>query len=319
MELGPNVVASWKGRIGQLLVVATITGVVGLSAVQSASRTTASRPLARSHAGHRAIEFNAPGPTTGSSTSSPTGQSHTSGTKAAPGTTGVNTTTTMDMANMTGMNMTDMPPATADRSNSSTTPSQSNRTNPPTPTTRAATNVTTPPSTPSTQPSAGTTNRNGGTFCNGWIHRVPAATNLTIFDTTNDRSPTAGDCANAHNFYNAVLASTAQFSNINIAIAAGYRPGSDAPGTITRHYVYWKGRSTTADPNQPQGLMYKFDAAGHATFLGAYYFANAGSALPQPAGPLTVWHSHMPNALRMLHIWTFAGVRDPFALMLSGA
>ena len=168
-------------------------------------------------------------------------------------------------------------------------------------------------------PAPGGGSHAGGAFCNGWIQRAPAASHLTIVDSTNGRAPTAADCANAHAFYNTVRAANAKYADINVAIADNYKPGSDAPTNIARHYVYWGARPGVANPNAPEGLVYKFDSAGHATLLGIYFFENAGTSLYQPGGPITIWHAHSATAQRMLHVWTFNGARDPFALMLSGA
>ncbi len=177
-------------------------------------------------------------------------------------------------------------------------------------------------SPPATAPTRTTIVRGGsthaGSYCNGWITRV-AAPQLTIYDNTGGRAVTASDCANAHAFYNAVAAANAKYGNINVAKANNFRPGSDPAGQYIQHYVNWNNTAGVADPTNPEGLAYHFDAAGHATLMGVYFFESAGTTLRQPAGPLTAWHSHTPTSSRMLHVWLFAGCRDPFAFMISGA
>ena len=160
---------------------------------------------------------------------------------------------------------------------------------------------------------------NGGVFCGGWIHRMATSAHLLISDTTGGRAPTATDCANAHAFYSQTAAAIAKYSDINVAIADNFKPGTDAPGQIPRHYVHWGPSPTVGDPNHPEGLVYRFDAAGHATLLAAYFFETASGSLPQPGGPLTIWHAHSAGAPWMLHVWIFPGTVDPFALMFSGA
>ncbi len=172
------------------------------------------------------------------------------------------------------------------------------------------------PSTVPTVIQGGSTH--GGVYCNGWITRIAPPSHLTIYDATHGRTPTIGDCANAHAFYGAVVTANSKYGDINVAIANNFRPGGDPAGQYAQHYVNWNKTPGVADPNNPEGLVYHFDAAGHATLLGIYFFETT-SPLVQPAGPLTVWHSHMPTSARMLHVWTFPGCRDPFAFMISGA
>ena len=176
--------------------------------------------------------------------------------------------------------------------------------------------ATTPPTSTTTVVRGGSTS--GGVYCNGWITRVAPASHLTIYDTTGGRAPSVGDCSNARAFYNRAVAANSKYADINVAKANNFRPGGDPPGQYAQHYVNWNKTPGVADATNPEGLVYHFDSAGNATLIGIYFF-ESGGPLTQPAGPLTIWHSHTPTAARMLHIWTFPGARDPFALMLSGA
>jgi hypothetical protein len=177
-----------------------------------------------------------------------------------------------------------------------------------------------PPSPGATNPPAGS-NPNGivGVFCNGWIHRKAPSPHMVVDDRTGGRAPTAQDCANARAFYNAVVAANSKYADINVALAANFRPGGDPPGQYGQHYVQWGPSPGIADPNHPEGLVYHFDSSGHATLLGVM-FVEQSNNLPQPGGPITVWHHHHTgNAGHMLHVWFFPGVQDPFALMISSA
>ena len=103
-----------------------------------------------------------------------------------------------------------------------------------------------------------------------------------------------------------MLVANAKYADLNVAIANNYKPGHDAPGSPATHYVYW-GDTGLMDPNHPQGLMYRFDPGTHkATWLGVM-FVERGGPLPQPGGPLTVWHDHGVGQQYMFHVWTFAG------------
>ena len=139
-----------------------------------------------------------------------------------------------------------------------------------------------------------------------------------MYDSTGGRPPTATDCANAHAFYNAVQAANSKYADIKVAKAHNFRPGGDPPGQYAQHYVNWNKTPGVADPTNPEGLVYHFDAQGHATLIGIYFF-ESGGPLRQPAGPLTMWHSHTPTSARMLHVWMFPGCKDPFAFMISSA
>jgi hypothetical protein len=174
----------------------------------------------------------------------------------------------------------------------------------------------TTPTTTATVVHGGSTH--GGVYCNGWITRVAPASHLTVYDSTNGRVPNATDCANAKAFYNRAVSANAKYADINVAKANNFRRGGDPPSQYAQHYVNWNKTPGVADATNPEGLVYHFDASGHATLIGIYFFEKGGP-LTQPAGPLTIWHSHSPTAARMLHVWTFPGVRDPFALMLNGA
>ena len=171
------------------------------------------------------------------------------------------------------------------------------------------------PSPPAHQHSGGIQ----GVLCGGWINRRPPPAHMIVDDSTGGRTPTATDCANARAFYNAVVAANSKYADINVAIAAGFKPGGDPAGQYAQHYVQWGPSPWICDPTRPEGLVYHFDSSGHATLLGVMFVEQTNN-LPQPGGPITVWHHHHSgNAGHMLHVWMFPGVRDPFALMISSA
>ncbi len=176
-------------------------------------------------------------------------------------------------------------------------------------------------SPPPTAPAPPVVMQPGGVqvFCGGWITRRPPTGGIVVDDSTGGRMPTAADCANAHAFYNAVRAANAKYANIAVAIAAGFKRGGDPASQVPQHYVQWGPSPGILDPNHPEGLVYRIDSSGNATLL-AVMFVESGGNLPQPGGPLTVWHHHTTgNAGHMLHVWLFPGAIDPFALMYSNA
>lgn len=182
-----------------------------------------------------------------------------------------------------------------------------------------------PPGTsPGTSPPSAVGQQGKGVqrWCNGWITRLPLmSTQMVAVDATGGRLPTAADCANAKAFYDRVKTAAAKYADINVAIADNFRPGADAPGQVPRHYVQWGPSPSVGDPTKPEGLVYKFDPrTGAATLLGVMFSEVPGVPLPQPGGPITVWHYHnKPGAQRMLHVWLFPGAVDPFALMYGDA
>ncbi len=162
----------------------------------------------------------------------------------------------------------------------------------------------------------------------------------TLHDATDGRAVTAEDCAAAEAFYDEVVAAAgARFADVAVAEAAGYvisRQSADSPNPLD-HYRLSGGNDAELDPYLPEGLVYRTDPDTGAAELVGVVFMEVGDDLPQPGGPLTVWHDHhdtesclelVPdcdpetdgdNAPRMLHVWFFDGVVDVFAHDYPGA
>ncbi len=162
----------------------------------------------------------------------------------------------------------------------------------------------------------------------------------TLHDSTGGRAVTEDDCENAEAFYDEVRAEAiARYSDLAVAEDAGYRiSGSSAKSpSPLEHYLLAGGTDEVLDPTLPEGLIYWVDAeTGDALLIGVV-FLESGDDLPQPAGPLTVWHDHSDlesclemdpncdveadgaNAPRMLHVWFFDGAVNVFANDFPGA
>jgi hypothetical protein len=162
----------------------------------------------------------------------------------------------------------------------------------------------------------------------------------TLHDSTDGRAVTEEDCANAEAFYDEVrTTATALYADLAAAEAAGYRiSGTSArsPNPLD-HYQLAGGNDAQLDATRPEGLIYWTDPDTGESLLVGVVFLETGDDLPQPGGPLTVWHDHhdpetclevdpdcnleegAANAPRMLHVWFFEGVHDVFAHDFPGA
>jgi hypothetical protein len=162
----------------------------------------------------------------------------------------------------------------------------------------------------------------------------------TLHDSTGGRAVTDADCVAAEAWYEEVsTAALARFSDVEVAIAAGYRiskQSSDSPNPLD-HYLLHGGNESVLDADLPEGLVYWTDPSTGTALLYGVVFIERGDELQQPGGPLTVWHDHhdpascvelnddcdletgAANAPRMLHVWFFDGVVDVFAHDYPGA
>lgn len=129
-------------------------------------------------------------------------------------------------------------------------------------------------------------------------------------------------------------AAVAQYADVDVARAAGFRPNPNQLGALV-HYPNFANRRDSAvlDPERPEGLVYYRTPAGELRLVGALYTAGAGALPPSPGGDLTRWHSHTPGCehpaevpacadqvrLYMLHVWLVDRVVNPFADTLRGA
>lgn len=162
----------------------------------------------------------------------------------------------------------------------------------------------------------------------------------SLHDATGGRAVTEEDCDRAEAFYAEVSAeATARFANQADALSAGYRISGEAAKSENpiNHYLLAAGNDAELDATLPEGLIYWDDPDSGESLLIGVVFLEQGDDLPQPGGPLTVWHDHhdpesclavnpdcnleegAANAPRMLHVWFFENVADVFAHDFPGA
>jgi hypothetical protein len=127
---------------------------------------------------------------------------------------------------------------------------------------------------------------------------------------------------------------TAVYQDYDAALAAGYRPNPQGGVTATHHpnpSLMRDGR--VLDPSAPESLMYWTAPDGAKVLVGVVYKAAPWEEAPAPAGALTVWHTHAGGTMchpaedaecpqdtgKMLHVFFFDGVRDPFTESMAGA
>jgi hypothetical protein len=138
-------------------------------------------------------------------------------------------------------------------------------------------------------------------------------------------SPEERDAATA--LVAATKAALADYEEYSTAEAAGYHPNANG-GTNTTHHPnpahMRDGR--VLDPEVPESLVYWTARDGRKVLVGAVYKTRRGEAAPAPGGALTSWHTHVgdrkcypaldptcpQNTGKMLHVFFFEGVRDPF-------
>jgi hypothetical protein len=162
----------------------------------------------------------------------------------------------------------------------------------------------------------------------------------TLHDTTGGRAVTETDCDAAAAWFDEVsTAALDRFADLDDAIDAGYvitKQSRESPNPLD-HYTLRGGNDAQLDADLPEGLVYWTDSDTGEAVLYGVVFIERGGDLPQPGGPLTVWHDHhdaesclaldencdleagAANAPRMLHVWFFDGVVDVFAHDYPGA
>jgi hypothetical protein len=142
--------------------------------------------------------------------------------------------------------------------------------------------------------------------------------------------PSAADRKAADALVAATTTATESFGDYDAALRAGYRPNRRAGMNATHHpnpALMRDGR--VLDPNAPESLVYWNAPDGRRVFMGVVYKAGPNEPAPTPGGPLTLWHTHTgPDGARchpghdedcpddttkMMHVFVFDGVRDPFA------
>jgi hypothetical protein len=109
----------------------------------------------------------------------------------------------------------------------------------------------------------------------------------------------------------------ARFSDVQVALADGYRP-TTPPNAATVHYANPAYKQVGVDPTRPQALVYGNTPNG-PTLLGAMYMLpKANVPAPDIGGSLAEWHSHT-NLCFLLPNFAIDGFASPFGTCPVGA
>jgi hypothetical protein len=129
-------------------------------------------------------------------------------------------------------------------------------------------------------------------------------------------------------------AATVKYADVDEALRAGYRPNRRSGEEVT-HYpnqsLMRDGK--LLDPTAPESREYWTATDGDKVLVGVVYKAAPTEHAPAPGGALTTWHTHAAgnkcyrgsdsdcpdNTTKMLHVFFFDGVHDPFTESMVGA
>ena len=126
------------------------------------------------------------------------------------------------------------------------------------------------------------------------------------------KRPTTADRVAATRFANATWSGIARFQDVNVAVAAGYRP--QTPEATTIHYenrAYEGGKRPVLDPNRPQGLVYASTRRGPVLLGAMFVLAGRDQRGYDFNGAATGWHLH-PNACVSPVTLTLSGLLTPY-------
>ena len=129
-------------------------------------------------------------------------------------------------------------------------------------------------------------------------------------------------------------AATAIYTGYEQALDAGYRPIPRGGDRATHHpnpALMRDGK--VLDPGAPESLVYWTAPEGRKVLVGVVYKAAPKEVAPAPGGELTTWHTHAggqtchpaidddcpDDGVKMLHVFFFEGVQDPFASSMAAA
>ncbi len=113
-----------------------------------------------------------------------------------------------------------------------------------------------------------------------------------------------------------------KYHDVNVAVAAGYRPLGFEPNGIN-HYMNkaYLDDGRTIDPDRPESILYGRNKDGSLYPVGVMYMTGSVAERgPRLGGCLTPWHRHgFPFArpgeasVEMMHVWTVAVPGGPYA------
>ncbi len=107
------------------------------------------------------------------------------------------------------------------------------------------------------------------------------------------RQPTAAELEAATRLYNETRAAVSKYRDLQVAIAAGYKP-LEPPDFQIVHYVNpsYMIDADILDPQHVQSLIYYNGKQGTELIGAMYIMPRRGMEGPQVGGPLTQWHQH---------------------------
>lgn len=118
-----------------------------------------------------------------------------------------------------------------------------------------------------------------------------------------------------------------KYHDVNVAVAAGYRPLGFEPNGIN-HYMNkaYLDDGRTIDPDRPESILYGRNKDGSLYPVGVMYMTGSVAERgPRLGGCLTPWHRHgFPFArpgeasAEMMHVWTVAVPGGPYAEHVEG-
>lgn len=125
--------------------------------------------------------------------------------------------------------------------------------------------------------------------------------------------PTAADRAAAAQFASVTWMDIARFQDVNVALAAGYRPqAAEATQVHYENKAYETGtKRPVMDPDRPQGLVYARTRHGPVLLGAMFVLADQNQRGPDFNGVVTEWHLH-PNACVSPISMTLSGLLTPY-------
>ena len=124
--------------------------------------------------------------------------------------------------------------------------------------------------------------------------------------------PTAADRAAASAFATTTWNDITPYQDVNVALAAGYRP--QAAEATTLHYenkAYEGSKRPVMDPSRPQGLVYARTPRGPVLLGAMFVLADQTQRGNDFNGTVTEWHLH-PNACVSPVSMTLSGLLTPY-------
>jgi hypothetical protein len=139
---------------------------------------------------------------------------------------------------------------------------------------------------------------------------------------------TPSERAAAQRILDETKATLARYADERAALADGFRPNPD-PRSPNVHYRNAANHrdGVVLDTAKPEGLVYRSGADGSKTLMGAVFSVHPRQVVPFDAYPVVTFHSHDATGCpamhvtpdqpcdaspRMVHVWLFSGVVDPF-------